>query len=133
MTDIDHFKRFNDAFGHQAGDTVLRALGEFLNSTTRGQDVACRFGGEEFALMLSDSDQEGALHRAEVLRREVKYLNAQYQGQLLGPISLSVGLALFPDHCSAIGDLLRAADQALYCAKREGRDRVCIWTSPTVA
>lgn len=133
MTDIDHFKRFNDTYGHQAGDAVLRALGEYLNNTTRGQDVVCRYGGEEFALMLSDADQEGALHRAEVLRREVKYLNAEYQGQHLGPISLSVGLALFPDHGSAIGDLLRAADQALYCAKREGRDRVYLWMSKTIA
>jgi diguanylate cyclase (GGDEF)-like protein len=129
MIDIDHFKKFNDTFGHQAGDALLRALGDFLNRSTRGQDIACRYGGEEFALVLSDSTLNGALRRAESLRQEVKNLSVQYAGQLLGTISISMGVALCPDHGSSISDVLRAADQALYCAKREGRDRVSVWTT----
>jgi diguanylate cyclase (GGDEF)-like protein/PAS domain S-box-containing protein len=129
MMDIDHFKKFNDTFGHQAGDALLRTLGDFLNRSTRGQDIACRYGGEEFALVLSDCSLNGALQRAEILRQEVKNLSVQYAGQLLGTISISMGVALCPDHGSTISDVLRAADQALYCAKREGRDRVSAWTT----
>jgi diguanylate cyclase (GGDEF)-like protein/PAS domain S-box-containing protein len=129
MMDIDHFKKFNDTFGHQAGDALLRTLGDFLGRSTRGQDIACRYGGEEFALVLSDASLNGALQRAENLRQEVKNLGVQYAGQLLGTISVSMGVALCPDHGSTISDVLRAADQALYCAKREGRDRVSVWTT----
>ncbi len=132
MMDIDHFKRFNDTFGHQAGDVLLRGLGDFLNRSTRGQDIACRFGGEEFVLVLSDSSLNGALQRVESLRQEVKHLNVQYAGQLLGAINISAGLALFPDHGSTISEVLRAADQALYCAKRDGRDRVSVWAAESV-
>ncbi len=127
MVDIDHFKRFNDTFGHQAGDVLLRGLGDFLTRSTRGQDIACRYGGEEFALVLSDSSLNGALQRAECIRQEIKHLNVQYAGQLLGAISISMGLAIFPDHGTTISEVLQAADQALYKAKREGRDRVSVW------
>jgi diguanylate cyclase (GGDEF)-like protein/PAS domain S-box-containing protein len=132
MMDIDHFKRFNDTFGHQAGDALLRALGDSLKRSTRGQDIACRFGGEEFALVLSESSLTGALQRAEILRQQVKQLSVEYAGQLLGAISISMGVAIFPDHGTAIGDVLRAADQALYSAKRAGRDRVSVWTAESV-
>ena len=130
MMDIDHFKHFNDTFGHQAGDTLLRALGDYLKKRTRGQDIACRYGGEEFALVLSDTPLDAALQRAEILREEIKQLNVQHAGQLLGTITLSMGAALFPDDGLTSAELLRAADQALYKAKREGRDRVCTWCSP---
>jgi diguanylate cyclase (GGDEF)-like protein/PAS domain S-box-containing protein len=133
MMDLDHFKRFNDTFGHQAGDTLLRTLGDFLKRNTRGQDIACRYGGEEFALVLTDSNFAGALHRAEVLRQQVKQLSVEYAGQLLGAVSVSMGVAVFPDHGTTMGDVLRAADQALYVAKREGRDRVSAWTAATPA
>ena len=98
MMDLDHFKRFNDTFGHQAGDTLLRALGDLLKRSTRGQDIACRYGGEEFALVLTDSNLAGALQRAEILRQQVKQLSVEYAGQLLGTVSVSIGVALFPDH-----------------------------------
>jgi diguanylate cyclase (GGDEF)-like protein len=124
MMDLDHFKRFNDTFGHQAGDTLLRTLGDFLKRNTRGQDIACRYGGEEFALVLTDTSLTGAMQRAEILRQQVKQLSVEYAGQLLGQVSMSMGVALFPDHGTTIGDVLRASDQALYRAKREGRDRV---------
>ena len=132
MMDLDHFKRFNDTYGHQAGDTLLRALGDLLKRSTRGQDIACRYGGEEFVLVLTDSNLAGALQRSEILRQQVKQLNVEYAGQLLGTVSVSMGVALFPDHGTTMGDVLRAADQALYFAKREGRDRVSAWTAEAV-
>jgi diguanylate cyclase (GGDEF)-like protein/PAS domain S-box-containing protein len=132
MMDLDHFKRFNDTFGHQAGDTLLRAFGDLLKRTTRGQDIACRYGGEEFALVLTESNLPGALQRAEILRHQVKQLSVEYAGQLLGAVSVSMGVALFPEHGTTMGDVMRAADQALYCAKREGRDRVSAWSAQVV-
>jgi diguanylate cyclase (GGDEF)-like protein len=132
MMDLDHFKRFNDTFGHQAGDTLLRALGDLLKRSTRGQDIACRYGGEEFVLVLTDSNLAGAVQRAEILRQQVKQLSVEYAGQLLGAVSVSVGVAFFPDHGTTMSDVLRASDQALYCAKREGRDRVSAWTVEAV-
>jgi diguanylate cyclase (GGDEF)-like protein/PAS domain S-box-containing protein len=132
MVDIDHFKRFNDTHGHQAGDALLRSLGDLLKRGTRGQDIACRFGGEEFVLVLCESSLNGALQRAELLRQQVKQLSVESGGQLLGPVSISSGVAVFPDHGTSIGDVLKAADQAMYCAKREGRDRVCAWTAERV-
>lgn len=128
MMDLDHFKRFNDTFGHQAGDALLRAFGELLKKSTRGQDIACRYGGEEFALVLTDSNLEGALKRAETLRQQVKQLSVEHAGQLLGAVSISMGVALFPDHGTTMTEVLRAADQALYTAKREGRDRISVGT-----
>ena len=132
MMDLDHFKRFNDTFGHQAGDTLLRTLGDFLKKNTRGQDIACRYGGEEFALVLTDSNLAGALHRAEVLREQVKQLSVEYAGQILGTVSVSIGVAIYPDHGSTMSEVLRASDQALYAAKREGRDRVSKWAEAAV-
>jgi diguanylate cyclase (GGDEF)-like protein/PAS domain S-box-containing protein len=132
MMDLDHFKRFNDTFGHQAGDALLRTFGDLLKRSSRGQDIACRYGGEEFALVLTDSNLAGALRRADLLRQQVKQLSVEYAGQLLGAVSMSMGVALYPDHGTTIGDVLRASDQALYCAKREGRDRACVWTAESV-
>ncbi len=117
MMDIDHFKRFNDTFGHQAGDALLKALGEFLNQRTRGQDVACRYGGEEFAVILGGCSLENACKRAQVLREELKTLKVRHGGQ-------SMGVASFPVHGGNSEMLIKAADDALYRAKKEGRDRV---------
>lgn len=132
MMDLDHFKRFNDTFGHQAGDALLRALGDLLKRNTRGQDIVCRYGGEEFAIVLTDSKLTGAFQRVEILRNQIRQLSVEYAGQLLGAVSVSIGVALYPDHGATIGDVMRAADQALYRAKREGRDRVSLWTEETV-
>jgi diguanylate cyclase (GGDEF)-like protein/PAS domain S-box-containing protein len=132
MMDLDHFKRFNDTFGHQAGDTLLRSFGDLLKRNTRGQDIVCRYGGEEFALVLTDSTLPGAVQRSEILRQQVKQMSVEYAGQLLGAVSISMGVALFPDHGITMGDVLRASDQALYSAKREGRDRVSVWTAEAV-
>lgn len=124
MMDIDHFKRFNDTFGHQAGDALLRALGNLLKENTRGQDVACRYGGEEFAFVLAGASLDAARKRCELLREEIKQLNVQYGGRLLGAVTLSFGIAVCPDHGETTELLLKAADGALYRAKREGRDRI---------
>jgi diguanylate cyclase (GGDEF)-like protein len=132
MMDLDHFKRFNDTFGHQAGDALLRAFGDLLKRSTRGQDIACRYGGEEFAIVLSDANLPGTLRRAELLREQVKQLSVEYAGQLLGTVNISMGVALYPDHGTTIGEVLRASDQALYCAKREGRDRISVWKAEAV-
>jgi diguanylate cyclase (GGDEF)-like protein len=126
MIDLDHFKQFNDTFGHQAGDTLLRELGAFLNQRTRGQDVACRFGGEEFAVILTGASIEAAFKRAELLCEEVRQLSVLYTGRALGKISLSIGVSGFPEHGNSAKELLGIADQALYRAKNDGRDRVIV-------
>ena len=126
MVDIDHFKRFNDTFGHQAGDALLRALGNLLKETTRGQDVVCRYGGEEFAFVLAGASLEPARKRAELLREEMKQLNVRHGGQLLGAVTISIGIAAFPDDGDTAEQLLKAADDALYRAKEEGRDRIVV-------
>ena len=124
MIDVDHFKQFNDTSGHQAGDALLREMGALIKTRTRGQDIACRYGGEEFALVLTQITLKGAIDRAEKLRQEVRELNVQHGGQSLGTVSISVGVALFPEDGSTADELIRNADDALYRAKHEGRDRV---------
>jgi diguanylate cyclase (GGDEF)-like protein len=124
MVDIDHFKQFNDIFGHDGGDAVLRELGEFLKKHVRGSDIACRYGGEEFMLILSPSTSEGAPQRAEKIRAGAALLNVTHAGRDLGKITLSLGVATFPDHAADALTLIKAADVALYQAKRDGRNRV---------
>ena len=124
MLDIDHFKRFNDTFGHEAGDTVLRELGLFLQQYVRQSDIACRYGGEEFTLILPEASLEIVRQRAEQLRQGVKHLQVQHRRQSLGAITLSLGVACFPEHGLSAETVIRAADAALYRAKAEGRDAV---------
>jgi diguanylate cyclase (GGDEF)-like protein/PAS domain S-box-containing protein len=124
MLDVDHFKRFNDTFGHDAGDAVLRELGLFLKKYIRSSDIACRYGGEEFMLILPEASLEQTKLRAEQVREGIKHLNMQHHRQPLGGITLSLGVAVFPD-CGLTGEaVIRAADAALYRAKIQGRDRV---------
>ena len=125
MIDIDHFKRFNDTYGHVAGDTLLRELGLFLQQRIRNEDIACRYGGEEFTLIMPDASLEVAQQRAEDLRQEVKKLLV-LRDQPAEAITLSLGIAMYPQHGRTIENVLRAADAALYLAKKEGRDRVII-------
>ena len=126
MIDIDHFKMFNDLNGHPAGDAALAEVGGFLKSQIRGGDIACRYGGEEFTLILPECPQDIALQRAQLLVGEVQNLRIQYSGRGIGPISLSIGVAVYPAHGSNPEDLLRAADAALYRAKQEGRNRAVL-------
>lgn len=128
MLDIDHFKRFNDTFGHEAGDMVLRELGNFLKNQMRGGDFACRYGGEEFTLIFPEMSLANILQRAEKLRDGVKNLHVAYQSRELGAITISLGIALFPEHGATGKTLLQAADAALYEAKHKGRD--CVVVAP---
>jgi diguanylate cyclase (GGDEF)-like protein/PAS domain S-box-containing protein len=124
MFDIDHFKEFNDLHGHDAGDAMLRALGAFLNKSLRGGDIICRYGGEEFLVVLPGITPENARMRAEELREGVKELHVRHLGKLLPRCTLSLGVAVSPQHGTTVDALLKAADEALYLAKNEGRDRV---------
>jgi diguanylate cyclase (GGDEF)-like protein/PAS domain S-box-containing protein len=126
MVDIDHFKRFNDRFGHAAGDVALREIGTFLLAHARKEDIICRFGGEELTIVLGDCGRTGVKRRAEQIREGVKTLQLEHDGRLLGKVSMSLGVALFPEHGCTREQLLLAADAALYQAKHEGRDRVVI-------
>ena len=126
MLDIDYFKHFNDMYGHAAGDAVLRELGSFLGSQIRAEDIACRYGGEEFALIMPDAFIEIARQRAEKIRTEAKHLQIRHHGRLLGSITLSLGVAEFPTQGPSGDALLRSADAALYRAKKAGRDQVVL-------
>ena len=124
MLDIDQFKRFNDSFGHEAGDLVLRELAVVLRRFARKSDVACRYGGEEFLVLLPECPFDAARSKAEQLRVEVAKLELRYDDQPLGPVTVSLGVAAFPDHAKESEQLLRCADEALYLAKQSGRNRV---------
>lgn len=126
MLDIDHFKRINDTFGHEAGDSVLREVGALLLKNVRGGDIACRYGGEEFALILPGASTETTSERAETLREKMAQLAVVHTGSPLGPINVSAGVAAFPDHGTTAEAILHAADKALYRAKKDGRNRVYI-------
>jgi diguanylate cyclase (GGDEF)-like protein/PAS domain S-box-containing protein len=126
MLDIDHFKRFNDNFGHDGGDALLRKLGKFLQNHVRASDVACRYGGEEFTLILPEASLEITRQRAEQILVGVRDLRVRQGQKILDSITLSLGVAVFPKHGTTHRALLQAADVALYCAKETGRDRVCL-------
>ncbi|MHB8218046.1 MAG: GGDEF domain-containing protein [Candidatus Sulfotelmatobacter sp.] len=124
--DLDNFKRFNDTFGHGAGDLVLQSLADLFRSFFRTTDICCRYGGEEFAILLPESSSQDAGVRADALRLEVKGLRLHYKGQALGEITLSAGVAAFPEHGLNSIDLLKIADQCLYASKMRGRDVVTV-------
>jgi diguanylate cyclase (GGDEF)-like protein/PAS domain S-box-containing protein len=124
MIDVDHFKRFNDTHGHEAGDQALRLIGRQLMSDFRGSDIACRLGGEEFAVVMPRTSLEQARQRAEMLRQRAGQLSFTHHGTVIANITLSVGIACYPEHGQVMPRLVDAADQALYRAKRSGRNRV---------
>ncbi|HMP41476.1 MAG TPA: diguanylate cyclase, partial [Roseiflexaceae bacterium] len=124
MLDLDHFKSFNDTFTHLAGDLLLREIGLLLQRSIRSEDIACRYGGEEFTLILPDATLNDTIQRAEALRGQIKQLEVVYRGQPLGSISVSVGLAAYPDHGDTGEAVLRIADTALLRAKAAGRDQI---------
>jgi diguanylate cyclase (GGDEF)-like protein len=124
--DIDHFKRFNDTHGHAAGDAVLVQVGNLLRTHIRSSDVTCRYGGEEFILVLPEASREITQLRAEQMREDARHLHMQYEGQTLEAVTLSLGIAIFPEHGSTKDAILGAADDALYRAKNGGRDQVVV-------
>ena len=126
MFDIDHFKDFNDIYGHDGGDALLRELGSFVKTRTRGEDIACRYGGEEFVYVLPESSLVDTQNRAEQLRQEMKQIKVYHLGKALNNISISLGVCAFPEHGLTAETILKTADTALYRAKNEGRDRVVV-------
>ena len=132
MLDIDLFKHFNDFHGHLAGDAFLQALGDLLRRSTRAQDTACRYGGEEFVVVMPGTEIGGAVLTGERLRLALEGTTISYRGVLL-QTTLSVGVAAYPSHATNGYDLLHCADQAMYAAKRGGRNRVAVYDLETGA
>jgi diguanylate cyclase (GGDEF)-like protein len=126
VLDVDHFRRFNDAHGHDGGDAVLAGLGGLLLANVRGGDVACRHGGEEFVLILPGASTLESHRRATELLEATREFQVAHAGQLLGPVTCSVGVATYPEHGTTREALLRAADTAVYRAKHEGRNQVVV-------
>jgi diguanylate cyclase (GGDEF)-like protein len=123
MIDLDHFKEFNDSYGHLEGDTLLRKIAQILKSSLRETDFVARYGGEEFAVILPETNKEGASIAAERVRRA---LSEQTFGEVGAKMTVSLGVASYPDDACLRADLIRKADEALYRAKREGRNRACL-------
>lgn len=126
LADIDHFKRFNDTWGHEAGDLVLKRVADVIREHVRGSDIGCRYGGEELAVILPETTLEVAVERAERIRRGIAALRIEQDGKPLAAVTASLGVAVSPRHAGDAEALLRAADAALYEAKRSGRDRVVV-------
>lgn len=130
MFDIDRMKPINDKFGHDAGDLLLKSLGSTLIKMFRGEDVACRFGGDEFTIVLPEASLADTWRRAEHVRQAVRNLNLRYEGKPLGEITLSIGVAAYPDHGQTAERVLLSADAASYTAKSEGGDRIMVGRVP---
>src|SRR5690606_13720823 len=124
MLDIDHFKAFNDVHGHAGGDALLARFGKLLAEHSRGEDIACRYGDEEFTLILPEAPAEAAMQRAGAIRSAVEAMRVQHMGRELPQVTVSIGVATFPANGNTPEALMRAADEALYRAKHEGRNRV---------
>jgi len=126
MLDMDHFKRFNDTYGHAAGDAVLSRFGIILREWKRGEDIVARYGGEEFAIVLLDMSADKAFERLDSLRKIIETTAIEYYGQLLPPLTISGGISVYPLHAVNRDDLISIADAALYDAKRNGRNRISV-------
>ncbi|OHC67642.1 MAG: hypothetical protein A2045_10370 [Rhodocyclales bacterium GWA2_65_20] len=129
MGDLDHFKSINDRYGHLAGDEALRVFGELMKRHARGSDIYCRYGGEEFLLVLPGMEEQAARERAEQLRREIAARPVTF-GATTFAVTASFGVASFPRHGRSDDELIAAADKALYAAKEGGRNQVRSYTEP---
>jgi len=127
MFDVDHFKYFNDMYGHEAGDDVLKEVSNVIRDCIRASDVACRYGGEEFVVILLESPMAFAQTHAEKLREKIASMSLNRSRGILSSITVSIGVAMFPKHGQSTQDLLSAADIALYGAKNSGRNKVVIY------
>ncbi len=125
--DIDHFKRFNDQHGHAAGDEVLKRVAAHLVDGSRATDLVCRMGGEELLIMLPDTDLDGAVEIADKLRSSISHLRIRWHSGELPPVTISIGVATYPEHARKFSVLQSLADEALYQAKQEGRNCVRVW------
>lgn len=124
MIDLDHFKLFNDNFGHDAGDHVLKAVSQVLKDSLRQEDIACRYGGEEFCVVCPTTTEQQAIKVAERIGRGIRSLELNMNQLSLGTVTTSIGLAIYPHHGANMDDVIKIADEALYLAKQNGRDRV---------
>jgi len=129
ILDLDHFKQINDTYGHQAGDAALKELANQLRSDIRHEDVLCRYGGEEFVILMPRMPLAIAAERAERWRRAIGEIRVRF-GSFELAFTTSAGVAAYPDHARMPDDLMQAADQALYVAKNEGRNRVVVYAPP---
>ena len=129
ILDVDFFKKFNDTYGHKAGDAVLVEVARLLSNSIRKGDVACRYGGEEFLLILPNTSFESAVERAEAIRTKVEILRLEYNAHVL-QVTVSLGIAVYPDHGNTPDAVLKEADNALYRAKEQGRNRT-VFPAPT--
>lgn len=126
MIDIDHFKQFNDTHGHTAGDMLLKSIGEFFKEGIRREDIACRYGGEEFVLILPGSSLENTFRRAEQLHEDIKRVRVRHRGGFISSVQVSMGVVVFSEHGHSAELLLESADKALYKAKSLGRNRIVV-------
>jgi len=133
MIDIDHFKKFNDSFGHDAGDHALQLVSSVLNHVIRAEDLACRYGGEEFIIVMPDTDLATLENRAAKLLTQTRELDLVYRKKPLGHITLSIGVAIYPMHGIDAAACISAADSALYLSKSAGRDRYTVSDIPSIA
>lgn len=127
LLDADFFKRFNDHYGHEAGDIVLQKIAEVLHEETAPQDITCRYGGEEMVLIITNMTLDKIIEHVEKIRQKIKSVSVLFHQQILPRITVSAGIAFFPTHAKTPDSLLRAADTALYEAKNTGRDRACVF------
>jgi diguanylate cyclase (GGDEF)-like protein len=126
MIDIDHFKQFNDTYGHTAGDMLLKSIGDFFRDGIRREDIACRYGGEEFVLILPGSSLENTFRRAEQLHEYIKRVRVRHRGGFISSVQVSMGVVVFSEHGNSAELLLESADKALYKAKSLGRNRIVV-------
>ncbi len=126
MLDVDNLKQFNDTWGHAAGDEILRELGSLLLRQVRGEDIACRYGGDEFIIILPDASREVIRERVDLICEYARLFYLQFEGQSLAAVTLSLGVAVYPEDGATSTGILRAVDAALYRAKHDGRSRVVV-------
>lgn len=126
MLDIDFFKDFNDRYGHLCGDEILQSIGELLNQNVRKSDIACRYGGEEFMIVMPEASLANVYEKAEILREMVKTISIKWGAEIVKNVTVSLGVSYYPENGSTRNELIEAADRALYKAKQEGKDRVCV-------
>jgi len=129
MFDIDGFKKFNDTYGHDAGDIVLKRIAETVLANIRSSDIACRYGGEEFTIVLPDTSLDVAYTRGETLREAASKMSIQHNGRDLGHVTISLGVAAYPQHGMTRDILIKSADKASYQAKEAGKNRVIVASS----
>lgn len=126
MMDIDNFKSFNDTYGHQLGDRVLKDVAAAARKTSRSEDIAARYGGEEFVIILPETDSKQAMILAERIRASVAGIEIPYENQKLH-VTISLGVSTYPDHSELKEELIRAADSALYASKHRGKNCVSLF------